>query len=427
MDGSSTPNTKTLTANVSPARRMTESVNNDLGIADTSISAASLATVVTVNIALTPGCLGVVAERPIYFNNFHGISSGSDVLGSTTLNTTYLFADVPTGTGYISYLTILNPNGASANVTATYYVGGKKVQTQTLAVPAHARGTLAPSAVTLPQHVAAMVQSSQPVMVERPTYFTGINGVSGAYDVVGSARAASDWLFAEGYTGSGYQEYLTLANLDPAHTGQVAIMLKSATGATSTTKLTLKSLNQLIWNVNGANTFSGSTPQVSAEVTAGSGGAGLVVQRELYFTYTHTLPQPAVGGTDVMGQIGPASRSLYSFAEGYTNIGYNEWLTIQNPTAKDETISVTLDNETTQPATLSFVVHSNSRFTQDINALVQQVFNPRTNSAANSISMTVQTLDGSAFVAERSMYWNTSGISSFVTIGGSDIIGYAGG
>jgi hypothetical protein len=41
--------------------------------------------------------------------------------------------------------------------------------------------------------------------------------------------------------------------------------------------------------------------------------------------------------------------------------------------------------------------------------------------------MTVQTLDGSAFVAERPMYWNTSGISSFVTTGGSDIIGYAGG
>ena len=60
-------------------------------------------------------------------------------------------------------------------------------------------------------------------------------------------------------------------------------------------------------------------------------------------------------------------------------------------------------------------------------ALVQQVFTPGTNSAGNSISMTVQTLDNSVFVAERPMYWNTGGVSSFVTVGGSDVIGYVGG
>jgi hypothetical protein len=39
----------------------------------------------------------------------------------------------------------------------------------------------------------------------------------------------------------------------------------------------------------------------------------------------------------------------------------------------------------------------------------------------------VQTLNNSFFVAERPMYWNTFGISSFATQGGSDIIGYVGG
>jgi hypothetical protein len=36
--------------------------------------------------------------------------------------------------------------------------------------------------------------------------------------------------------------------------------------------------------------------------------------------------------------------------------------------------------------------------------------------------MTVQTTDGSVFVAERPMYWNAS-----ATQGGSDVIGYIGG
>jgi hypothetical protein len=313
-------------------------------------------------------------------------------------------------------------------VTATYYANGSQVQSQTLAVPANSRGTIDPGTLSMPQqHVAAVITSDQPVMVERPTYFTGVNGISGAYDVVGTPKAASDWLFAEGYTGTNYQEYLTLANLDPSKTASVTITLKSASGATNPTSLSLGPRSQLIWSVNQANGFSGSTPEVSAEVTSASGGANIVVQRETYFIYKHTLPQPAMGGTDVMGQMGPASHNSYSFAEGYTNTGYNEWLTVQNPTSNTETIYVTLVNGVAKTNTQSYTVNANSRFTLDITNLVQQVFAPGTDSAANSVSMTVQTLDGSVFVAERPMYWNTSGISPFVTQGGSDVIGYVGG
>jgi hypothetical protein len=150
------------------------------------------------------------------------------------------------------------------------------------------------------------------------------------------------------------------------------------------------------------------------------------VQREIYFTYKHTLSQSAMGGTDVMGQPGPASHTAYSFAEGYTNTGYNTWLTLQNPTGTAETIYVTLFNGEAKTSTQSYTVQANSRFTVDVTALVQQVFSPGTNSAGNSISMTVQTLNGSAFVAERPMYWNTNGVSSFVTTGGSDVFGYVG-
>ncbi len=458
MDGSATPATKTVSLNIAAASRATESVNNDLGLSDSSSSAASLAAIVTVNTAATPTCTGVVAERPMYFSNFHGISSGTDVLGSTKLSTTYYFADVPTGTSYTSYITILNAQNTTANVTVNYFANGSQVQTQTLAVPANSRGTITPSA-GMPQHVAATVTSDQPVMVERPVYFTGVNGVSGAYDVVGAPKSASDWLFAEGYTGSGFQEYLTIANPDPANTAAVTVTLKSASGATNATQLTLGPKSQVIWNVNAANNYSGSTPQVSAEVTSAAGAAtgatglvalktptaqttpttgptvtptpspasGIVVQREIYFTYKHTLSQTAMGGTDVMGQVGPASHSAYSFAEGYTNTGYNTWLTIQNPTANSETISVILVNGLSQTSTQTLTVGANSRYTVDVTAMVQQVFTAGTSSSANSISMTVQTSNGAAFVAERPMYWNTSGVSSFLTTGGSDIIGYVGG
>ncbi len=428
MDGSSTPTSQSLSFTVSPASRKTESVNTDLGIADSMPTAASLAAIVTVDTTTTPSCPGIVAERPMYFTNYHGISSGSDVLGATQLSSTYYFADVPTGNNFISYITLLNPNSVAATVTASYYVNGNKVQSQTVTVPAKARGTISPNAVSMPAHVAAVISSSQPIVVERPTYFinaiTGTGGnISGAYDVVGAPNVAADWLFAEGYTGSGYREYLTLANLDPAKAAAVTITLKSKTGATGSTSINLGPQSQIIWNVNAANTFSGATPEVSTEIV--STGMGIVVQREMYFMYKHTLPQQASSGTDVMGEIGPARHNAYNFSEGYTNSGYNEWLTLQNPTTKNETVYVTLVNGNGQSSTQSFTVTANSRFTQDINALAQQMFHPTTTSGF-SVSMTVQTLDGSFFVAERPMYWNTSGTSSFVTQGGSDVIGYSG-
>lgn len=433
MDGSTTPLNKTVAVQVAAASRLTESVNGDLGIADSSTSAASVATVVTVNKTSTPNCQGIVVERPMYFTNFQGIASGTDVFGATKLGTKFYFADVPSGSvngsNFTSYITILNPNNTPANVQVIYPQPFAALQ-QTLTVPAHARGTIAPSLAGYTGHMPAIVTSTNnvPIMVERPTYFSNVNNASGAYDVVGQPALANDWFFAEGYTGPGFQEYLTIANLDPTSltgSANVTILLKSQTGVVKQFTLTLHNNVQQIWDVNANNTFAGSTPQVSAEVQ--STGQQIIVQREIYFTYKHTLPTAAIGGTDTIGQVGPATHNIYSFAEGYAARGYNEWLTIQNPTQATESITVTLLNGNGQTFSQSFNVVANSRYTLDIAALVQTAFNPGTSSTANSVSMTVQTLNGQPFIAERPMYFNTNGVSSFGVQGGSSLLGYVGG
>lgn len=418
--------TKSVTVSVAANSRATESVNNDLGVLNSNPSSAAIvATVANVNTTTTPTCPGVVVERPMYFSNFNGISSGTDVLGSTHLSKVFYFADVPTAPASTSYLTILNSSATlTAHVTATYYSGGVPVGTQTATVNPNSRGTITPGLITLPSHTAAIVNSDVAVMVERPTYFVS-GSLKGAYDIIGVPALANDWLFAEGYTGSSTSEYLTISNLDPVKMpATVTILLKSQTGAIGTFTLTLNNATQIIWNVNSNNVFTGSTPEVSVEVK--STGAKVIVQREMYFQYQHTLPTTAIGGTDVIGQAGPAASSSYSFSEGYTNTGYNEWLTIQNPTTTAETIYLTLVNGYGTVYNTSFNVNANSRYTVDITAVVQLNFKPGTDSKANSVSMTVQTLNKAAFVAERPMYWNTSG-SAFVTQGGGDILGYVGG
>ena len=153
-----------------------------------------------------------------------------------------------------------------------------------------------------------------------------------------------------------------------------------------------------------------------------------MAERELFFHYNHidsigrTLA--VMGGTDVIGQVGPATVAAYSFAEGYTNIGYDEWLTLQNPTTTPETITVTLVNGmgTTYTSVVNVLAHSRS--TADITAIVaQNMIHSGDNFPAYEVSMLIQSKSG-AFVAERPMYSNTG---SEGTQGGSDVIGYTGG
>lgn len=422
-DGSPALQAKTIgNISIAPASRYTESVNLDLGNDASSSSGDSVASIVRVNNSST--CAGVMAERPLYFSNYHGISSGSDVVGATQLGTSFSFADVASDASHISYLTILNPSGnGQAMVTATYYAGGTIVGRQAVTVAGGSRGTIAPSQIVLPAHSFAVVTSTVPVLVERPTYFLNESkGVSGAFDIMGSQNSANDWFFAEGYTGSTTQENLTIANPGTS-AANVSVILKSQMGVTKTFTLTVGGQSQTIWNVNANNSFNGSTPEVSAEVKA---NVTILVQREMYFQYHHTANgMPTVyakGGTDSFGLIGPVAKS-YSFAEGYTNQGYNEWLTLQNPNSSDETINIQLTNGKHQTVTLHQVVKANERQTVDITAAVVQAFNPRTDKDANAISMTVQS--SGTFVAERPEYYNTSG-SGFVVQGGTDIIGYTG-
>jgi hypothetical protein len=240
--------------------------------------------------------------------------------------------------------------------------------------------------------------------------------------VIGLQNLSNDWLFAEGYTGGQFQENLVIANVDPANAmANVTIILEFSNGTTQNFSLSIGPSSQTTWNVN-ANAPGQS---VSAEIK--SSGAKIVAEREMFFQYNHINGNngrslTAMGGTDVLGQVGPAASSNYSFAEGYTNIGYDEWLTIQNPTANPETINITLVNGKGTVYTTSITVGAHTRATEDITALViANLYHNNDGYAGFEVSMLVQSSSG-AFVAERPMYWNASG-----TQGGSDVIGYVGG
>jgi streptogramin lyase len=389
--------TKTVSVKVPAATRVTEWVDGDLGTSPTGPGITDSA-LVRVDTNMTPSCPGIVAERPMYFTAL-GVSSGSDDLGVTHTAMHFSLADLavgaqPGGGSYASFLAILNPpGGTAATVTATYYAAGQQVR-----VPAGTRGTIFPANASprLPARVAVVLSASQPVVIERPTYFSTINGgnagmVSGAADVVAVQSLANDCLFAEGYTGGQFQENFVLADLDPAHTvASVTIKLEYADGTTHSFPVTVNPQSQLLWNVN-ANGLGATSHDVSAEISAT--GARIVVEREMFFKYTHVA-----------------------------NVGYDEWLTLQNPTGTPEAIRITLVNAKGSVYTFSFPVAGHSRATVDIVAVViGHLYHSGDGYAGFEVSMAVQSSSGPC-VAERPMYWNASG-----TQGGHDVIGYSGG
>ena len=431
----STPAPKVIT--VAPNTRWTEGVNNDLGVAAGSNGYQAVATILSVR--NTTVCKGVVAERPIYFTNFKGISSGTDALGATSLGTNFYFADVATLSGYNSYITILNPpGGAPATITATYYLGGAVQGSDTVVVAPGTRGTILPKA--LGERAATWVHASAPVVVERPTYFAGYTSgnarsVSGAATVVGAQGPSGDWRFAEGYVGSGFQENLVLANFG-SNVANATVVLEYDNGSTLTNTYPIKGQDSLTVDVNAvtADKLGVCAPMpcalsqsVSAEITTNA-GSNIVAEREMFFHFNHfdralNRTTTATGGTDVVGQSGTAAASAYSFAEGYTYSGYDEWLTVQNPTAKQETVWVTLSNGKGTVYEFALFVQAHSRYTVNVDEpVVLRMYHGGDGTAGYQVSLTVQTTDKSVFVAERPLYWNTGS-----TQGGDDVLGYLGG
>ena len=405
--------TLSVTHTVNAGSRFTASVNGDVGVAP-SAPQQSVA-------AIVRSTVPIVAERPMYFT-LKGISSGTDVLGATNANSsTFYFAEGDAEPGYYTFVSILNPSSTdTAHVIIRYYAGGSRVGYQLLDVGPLKRATGSPNSLGLTRPVAIQVESTIGIVVERPMYFSANipnagGTTTGAASIVGATSPGKDWLFAEGFVGPKFQEYLILANFTYNDTtANVKLMYEN--GSTQTVPVTVKALSQTFFDVNYAyaHPLPGSTPTLAASAEVTSSTPSLVVERLMYF---HYASQQISGGTDAIGEAGPASHSLYNFAEGFVRSDFLEFLTVQNPTNTAETASVTLYvNKTTRQTTLALLPHS--RNTLGINGFLG--LPPGLPSSSYEVAMTVQATSG-VIVAERPMYFISGSIQ-----GGTDVIGFTG-
>jgi hypothetical protein len=284
--------TRTLGVRVAAGTRVTVDVNIDVGAGlESGLS-------VTSNEPL-------VAERPQYFRApvaAAGLVDGGHVaLGAAGPSTSWFFAEGYTGDGFQEYITLVNPTDADVAVDIALLRAEAPATHVGVTVPSRARRTLDVNAALGPGvEAAATVTSSGPVVAERSMYFTAACGpgcrAQGGHVVVGAFAPSPSWTFAEGYTGPGFREYLTVAN-PGRRPADVPVMFTDRSGRS-------RSITIAVAGGRRATVDVGAVVGADEEVAAIVGPASepVVVERPQYFSASFpsdpATPVPAPAARD---------------------------------------------------------------------------------------------------------------------------------
>lgn len=260
-----------------------------------------------------------------------GWSGGHCVTGVTQPATEWYFAEGTTRQGFEEWICIENPNDKPTEATVDFMTGEGDTISHKLQLGAHSRGTIhANSVAGEGKDISCKVSAGLPVVAERPMYFSYEGRLKGGHSVVGATAPAARWYFAEGYTGTGFDQWVCVLNPNdgPARltfrfqTQEGEEKVRDGGEVPAHTRSTFK-----------VNDLLGANMQNSLELES---TLPVIAERPIYFDYLGTANLHWKGGHCVIGAIGLSKQ--YYFAEGTTRQGFEEWITIQN--TNDSPLSV---------------------------------------------------------------------------------------
>jgi surface antigen len=351
----------------------------------------------------------IICERPLYFSS-NGCTGGSDVVGATSTSTVWYFAEGCTLPGFEEYICVLNPGDTDASLTfrfQTEEAGEKAVDG--LVCPAHSRASFhINDLLEGPYQTSLKVESSQPVVVERPMYFTysgmGAWNWSGGHCVIGATHLDTEYYFAEGCTRYGFEEWLTIQNPSASPILVAATyQLGDSQGETITASYSIPAMHrQTIYVPREV----GEGKDVSIHLSCPT---AFLAERPMYFNYAYGGVNWS-GGHCVIGA--PSTSTEWFFAEGCTISGFHEWLCLQNPGIADATAEITYYVQGAEALpTASVNVPANTRITVPVNQHAGEGL---------QLSARINVISGPGLIAERPMYFDYQSWD-----GGHDVMGYA--
>jgi outer membrane protein assembly factor BamB len=242
-----------------------------------------------------------LVERPFYFqDSVTGYTGSADVVGVTTPQRDWYFAEGYTNTNFSERYYLSNPNlSGPASATVTFFLSTGTTQSQSVSIPAGGQVVVNANAL-LGNNVnnSAEVSASLPILAERfmSFDFPGATQIPGATDVLGTNSPSNLFYFAEGYTGTGFDEYLTIENPNPTYTASVTVTFYPESGAAPTT------MNYAIVPSSRFTLFTANVmPNQSFSMQVES-NVPIVAERPMYFNY---LSSGQTGGSDVIGYQAP--------------------------------------------------------------------------------------------------------------------------
>lgn len=333
--------------------------------------------------------LPVVAERPMYFIYQGKWDGGDDSLGATRPARQWFFAEGTTRVDFVTYLAVLNPNNAASDVTFTYLPGSGQPVIREHTVAAMSRFTVDVAADLGPEYrgrdVSTVVESTLPVVAERPMYFDYQGKWDGGHDSLGAQSLSTEWDFAEGTTRDGFVTYLTVANPGEAPS-DVTMTYMLGSGKTVIRSHEIPSHSRFTIDVSAD---VGAGQDVSTTITS---TVPVAAERPMYFDYQGKWD----GGHDSPGAVSPGD--TWHFAEGTTRAGYVTYLAIMNPGEESADVTFTYALASGDPVVRDHVVAPHSRYTLDVSADV---------GAGQDVATSVKS--SRPVVAERPMYFSAPG------------------
>jgi hypothetical protein len=261
---------KTIPANT----RASYSMQDDIGAADASV--------------LVTSDLPVVTERSMYRNNRR---EGSCSIGTPSPGSNFYLAEGTSSWGFTTYVLIQNPNPNPAEVTLTYMTpSGPSVQ-KPFTMASSSRKTVKVNDLIKDTDFSIQVASNRPVIAERAMYW-GADTPLGEACHVSSGVCSSHQTFylPDGSTQEGTQTY-TLVENPNAVPVQIELSYLMPGGKDNITFTdTLKPSSRKTY------TMAEKVPdgRASIKVTSKTRGAGIVVERSMYWNNRGA-------GTDTIG------------------------------------------------------------------------------------------------------------------------------
>ena len=199
----------------------------------------------------------------------------------------------------------------------------------------------------------------------------------------GAATAAvSSWYFAEGTTAHGFEEYICVQNPTLSDATVLATyMLSGGSGG-----------GQVQGDPFVVPAFSRTTITVSNEVESGDvsvkveGDREIICERSMYWN-------GRIDGHDSIGVTAP--RETWYLAEGCTDYGFEEYVCIQNPQARDAEVDITYMTSEGPVKRNPLAVPAGSRVTVKVN------------DDLGPCNVSTKVESDRPVVAERAMYWDS--------------------